>query len=292
MILLWETRTNHVFLLLFRILSDPAKRQEYHRLGEQAAADDTLMEPKALFALMFSDFDHIVGDLATARILSTPDQPTEGEENANASADSAGSSTGAGPQSLEEKEKHAKEARERRKKFQKARVAYLAELLNRRLEPWMAGDEEAFIKHAKHEVFAMRDEPFGREVLKTAGYVYGRRASRFLEKKKGPLHNVQSMLDNLGDKAHQIKNHVRAFEGGVKVLSSVNAEENETIDDKARRDTVNILGVVWLSSVLDIESTLKHVVSAVLHVDETNPKPIAKKKAAGLIVLSKIFEQA
>lgn len=250
------------------------------------------MDPKALFALMFSDFDHIVGDLATARILSTPDQPAEGEASADATADGAGPSTGTGVQSLEEKEKLAREARERRKQFQRERVTYLAQLLNRRLEPWMAGDEEAFIKHAKHEVFAMRDEPFGREVLKTAGYVYGRRASRFLEKKKGPLNNVQSMLDNLGDKAHQIKNHVRAFEGGVKVLSSVSAEENETIDDKARRDAVNILSVVWLSSVVDIESTLKHVVSAVLDVNETNPRPIARKKAAGLMVLSKIFDQA
>eukprot|EP00178_Gracilaria_changii_P024897 TRINITY_DN754_c0_g1_i2.p1 TRINITY_DN754_c0_g1~~TRINITY_DN754_c0_g1_i2.p1 ORF type:complete len:504 (+),score=98.28 TRINITY_DN754_c0_g1_i2:322-1833(+) len=274
----------------YQILSDPVKREEYHRLGEQAAAGETLMDPKALFALMFSDFEHIVGDLATATILSASLDTPENEQQA--AADGAQGSSSSGPQVPHSIE--AEEARKRKKKeFQTAREAHLAKLLNRRLEPWMAGDEQSFIRHAKHEVFAMREEPFGREVLKTAGYVYGRRASRFLEKKKGPWQNVQSMLESLGDKAHHFKNQVRALEGGVKVLSTqATAEEDETIDDKVRRDAVTVLGAVWLNSVLDIESTIKHVVSTVLEVNETTSREVAKRKAAGLIVLSQIFDQA
>ncbi|CAN8062030.1 unnamed protein product [Agarophyton chilense] len=277
----------------YQILSDPVKREEYHRLGEDAATDDSLMDPKALFALMFSDFEHIVGDLATATILSASLDTPENEEKA-ANDELAASSSTQVPQSIEEKRKEAERAKKRKKqKFQTAREAHLVKLLNRRLEPWMAGDEESFIRHAKHEVFAMREEPFGREVLRTAGYVYGRRASRFLEKKKGPWQNVQSVLENLGDKAHHFKNQVRALEGGVKVLSTqATVEDNESVDERARRDTVNVLGAVWLNSVLDIESTVKHVVSALLEDNESTPRPQAKRKAAGLIVLGTLFEQA
>ncbi|KAI0564734.1 Chaperone J-domain containing protein [Gracilaria domingensis] len=281
----------------YQILSDPVKREEYHRLGEQAATDETLMDPKALFALMFSDFDHIVGDLATATILRASLDAENGQEGGS-DGQGASSSTQV-PQSTEERQKEAERARKRKKQqFQTAREAHLVHLLNRRLEPWMNGDEESFIRHAKHEVFAMREEPFGREVLTTVGYVYGRRASRFLEKKKGgPWQNVQSMLENLGDKAHHFKNQVRALEGGVKVLSTqAAAEEDESIDEKMRREAVNVLGAVWLSSVLDIESTVKHVVAAVLQVSATMPpaeaRRVATRKAAGLIMLSKIFEQA
>lgn len=253
-----------------RVLSDPVKREEYHRVGASAADGESMMDPKALFALMFSDFEHIVGDLATSTILSTMGA-VEGEES---------------PEAVE--------ARKRKKKeFQEARETLLVKLLNRRLEAWMRGDEVSFIEHAKREVAALRKEPFGRDLLHTAAYIYKRRASKVLDQGKGPLTGVSNYLDDLGEKAHSLKSQMRAVEGGVKALSESAARpENESIDEAARREAVSTLGAVWLASVVDIEKTLKHVVSKVLHVNgHTNDQEIVSK-AEGLLILAKIFKQA
>ncbi len=55
----------------YQILSDPVKREEYHRVGRTES--ETLLDPKSLFVLMFGNdkFAHIVGDLATATLLGT-----------------------------------------------------------------------------------------------------------------------------------------------------------------------------------------------------------------------------
>lgn len=229
------------------------------------------MDPKALFALMFSDFEHLVGDLATATILSTMGS---GEEDPNANSE-------------------AVEARKRKKEqFQTMREAHLVSLLNRRLEPWIAGDEYAFTTHAKHEVVALRDEPFGRDLLKTVGYMYRKKASKLLDNKKGPFTGVQEFFDDLGDKAHSLKSQMRALEGGVKAMSaSSTTAENESIDEAARREAVATLGAVWLASVIDIEVTLKNVLEKILRVDQRND-PLMLRKAQGIYALGIMFEQA
>lgn len=232
------------------------------------------MDPKALFALMFSDFEHIVGDLATATILSTIGEAGEASETTEAGSTAA------------------QEARvQKRKEFQKVREARLVELLNRRLAVWIT-DEEAFISHAKHEVLAMRAEPFGRDLLHTVGYIYNKKATKALG--HGPFKGVTGMFDDLGDKAHRLRTQIRALEGGVKAMtaSAETGEEGESLDEAARREAVSTLGAVWLASVVDIETTLRSVVSTVLEKGEKVKSPEFVKKAEGLAVLAKIFEQA
>lgn len=228
------------------------------------------MDPKALFALMFSDFEHIVGDLATSTILSSMGSADETEQT-----------------------KEALEARAKKKaEFQKAREVLLVKLLNRRLEPWLRGDEVAFIEHAKHEVAALRKEPFGKDLLHTTAYVYRKRASKMLES-KGPLSGVSTFLDDLSEKVHSLKRQMRALEGGVKAISEqAKTAENESIDEAARREAVSTLGAVWLASVIDIEKTLKHVVSTILYMDEKEKAPDVVSKAEALLVLAQIFQQA
>lgn len=257
------------------------QREKYHRLGAAAAADGAMMDPKALFALMFSDFEHIVGDLATATILTTMEM-----EAAAANADK--------PDGTGESPDMTKARLEKKKEFQAAREAHLVKLLNRRLEPWVRGDENAFVEHAKLEVRAMRGQPFGRDLLKTTAYVYKTQASRALD--TSPLKGVNSFFDNIGDKAHSLKSQIRALEGGVKALSEAQTTaENESIDEAARREAVSTVGAVWLASVIDIESTLKHVVKAALHYDDKrkhkSPEEVVTK-AEGLLVLAQIFGQA
>lgn len=241
------------------------------------------MDPKALFVLMFADFEHLVGDLATFTVLSAEtlsESRTSGED-----VD--------GEMAAELKKK--KEARdERRQRFQMAREEHLVNLLNRRLEPWLSGDENRFIEHAKDEVLYLRGEPFGCDCLRTAGYIYQKKASKLVEK-KGMFGGISNFFEDVGEKAHYLKSQVRAFEGGIKAASqSTTANDNEFVEEKQRREAVSTLGAVWLAAVVDIESTLSNVVSKALFLDD----PVASKsaevrrKAEGLIVLSKIFRQA
>lgn len=260
------------------------KRQEYHRVGTAVANGEEMMDPKALFALMFADFEHIVGDLATATILgaeSLSDESTQGENTDDAEA-------------IAERERNKELREQKRQRFQAMREAQLVKLLNRRLEPWVEGNEEAFIRHAKHEVIYLRGEPFGCDCLRSAGYIYRKKASKLVDK-KGVFTGVTNFFEDVGDKAHYFKSQIRALEGGIKAISeSATANENESLDEKQRREAVSTLGAVWLASVVDIESTLRHVVSEVLHLDDPNLCKTAtvKRKAEGLLVLSKIFAQA
>lgn len=261
---------------MYRVLSDPEKREEYHRLGAAATEGGASIDPKALFALMFSDFEHIVGDLATSTILASMGT------SESTSEDMAGM------------EEAMKLRRAKKDQFQAMREKHLIELLERRLEPWMAGDEDVFIQHAKREVLALRKEPFGRDCLKTVGYMYRKKASAVLHQGKGPITQVSSFFDSIGDKAHSIKSQLRALEGGVKAISSSVPVENEPVHEAARREAVQTLGAVWLASVVDIESTVKHVLAGVLKNDtsDATKRAVIKRRAEGLLVLGKIFEQA
>eukprot|EP00177_Eucheuma_denticulatum_P001121 GFKZ01002030.1.p1 GENE.GFKZ01002030.1~~GFKZ01002030.1.p1 ORF type:complete len:478 (+),score=81.22 GFKZ01002030.1:152-1585(+) len=258
----------------YQILSDPVKREEYHRVGANAANEGEMVDPKALFALMFSDFEHIVGDLATATIWQSQ-LATEGNpEDAEATA-----------------------ARQRkRKEFQENREANLVKLLEKRCESWLRGDEASFVEHAKLEVRALRAQPFGREVLRTAAYIYKKKASRVLDHGKGPFTGVTNFIDDMSEKAHNVKSHMRALEGGLKALSEAqNTAENESIDEAARREVVSTLGAVWLASVVDIEKTLMKVVSEFLSPaegKESSRDPVVQSKAEALLVLAQVFKQA
>lgn len=243
-----------------------------------------MMDPKALFALMFADFEHIVGDLTTATILGAESFSEEPSTEDGVDNDVAA-----------ERERTKQLRDEKRKKFQTTREAHLARLLNRRLETWLSGDEESFIQHAKHEVMYLRGEPFGRDCLRSAGYIYRKKASRLIDQ-AGPFSGITNFFEDLGDKAHNVKSQFRALEGGIKaVTESATANEDESVDEKQRREAISTLGAVWLASVVDIENTLRNVVTLVLRLDD---QEMAKnndeilRKASGLVVLSKIFSQA
>lgn len=269
-----------ICICVFRILSDPVKREEYHRVGASAASGNAAIDPKALFALMFADFEHIVGDLATATILSY--SVDNSEDNPEGDGGAGASSTAA--------------RLKKREKFQKLREAHLVKLLNRRLEIFLSGQEESFIAQAKLEVAYLREQPFGRDCLHTAGYIYRKRSAKLLDQ-NGPFAGVANFFEDIGEKTHSLKSQVRALEGGVKALSaSSTATEHESADETARREAVSTLGAVWLASVVDIECTLRHVVSEVLHLKDKQkmkrPDAALKKKADGLMILGKIFAQA
>lgn len=251
----------------YQVLSDPIKREQYHRMG--SAESEGLLDPKSLFVLMFGNdkFAHLVGDLATSTLLST-ERPND-----------------------EMTPELVKELSERRKQFQSNRQQKLAILLRKRLEVYVDGDTENFIEHAKHEVTVLRGEPFGRDMLHTIGYCYRRKAQLMLGKGKGPL-GLRGFFSELSDKANMFRSKADAIEGGLRAVhNSSNIEDAESPEDAVRRETVSVLGAVWLASVVDIQTTLRKVVKDVLAHDGI-AKEILRKRAEALIELGKLFQQA
>lgn len=244
------------------------KREEYHRVGAEVTEGGNLIDPKAFFALMFSDFEHIVGDLAA----STTDFTTESED----------------PTQMTKEELEAR--LKKREEFQNIRVEYLVKLLNRRLEGWFQSDKQHYIDHAKAEVHVLREQPFGRDFLHTIAYIYKKSVARGTA--KGPMGSVANFFGSIEDKAHQVKSHIRALEGEVKAMSQAQtAEENESIDEAERRQAVSRVGAVWLLATIDIEATVKSVVDKVLEKDSDTSANL-KLKLQALETLAVIFEQA
>lgn len=252
----------------YQVLSDPIKREQYHRMGN--AESESLLDPKSLFVLMFGNdkFGHLVGDLATSTLLASEKHQEE-----------------MSPESTN------KRVAERRKQFQVNRQQKLAALLRKRLQVYVDGDKEKFIEHAKHEATLLRQEPFGRDMLHTIGYCYRKKAQLMLGKGKGPL-GLRGFFSELSDKAHMFRSKADALEGTMRAVQNSSCiDDEESPEDAVRRETVSVLGAVWLASVVDIQTTLRKVVKDILSHDGI-AKEILRERAQGLIELGKIFQQA
>ena len=261
----------------YQVLSDPARREEYHRVGRVETGD--LMDPRSLFVLMFGNdkFTHIVGDLATATLMATQDSARESSAMQGNTQESV----------LEEHRRRM----EIRNAFQRKREDRLAALLIKRLDTWAYGDHDGFIQHAKREAVILRKEPFGKDMLHTCGYVYQRKAAIMLGKGKGAL-GLKAFFGELSDKAQMFRTKADAVRGSLKAMQTASAapNEDESIDEASRREAVSVLGAVWLASVVDIQTTLRHVVKIVL-TDESVDKSVLQKRAEALVELGKIFQQ-
>eukprot|EP00172_Hildenbrandia_rubra_P000257 Plantae.Rhodophyta-Hildenbrandia_rubra.ctg11136.p2 GENE.Plantae.Rhodophyta-Hildenbrandia_rubra.ctg11136~~Plantae.Rhodophyta-Hildenbrandia_rubra.ctg11136.p2 ORF type:complete len:460 (-),score=111.97 Plantae.Rhodophyta-Hildenbrandia_rubra.ctg11136:2089-3468(-) len=250
----------------YQVLSDPVKRERYHRLGKESAlADEALMDPKKLYNLMFGNekFAHLVGDLATATIMSQEASYTTEEEIRRAS--------------------------EVKKNFQETREKQLAALLAQRLDQCVNGNRDAFIHHAEKEVRVLRAEPFGRDMLRTIGYVYREKGQMLLKKHRGPL-GIRGFFAELEETGHMFSLQLKALDGSMRLLSKSNAgDASQSVDEHNIHQAVTALGAVWLASVIDIETTLRKVVQMVV-TDPSLPKDTQYARAKAVIELGKVFE--
>jgi len=259
----------------YQILSDENLRANYDNYGRDGVDDAPKMDSSALYAMIFGSekFFKYVGELQLATMM----QKGEDEDI---------------PEPLMAFK-------------QTKREVQCAVDLAEKVQLFVEGKEDEFKEQVTEEAKDLANSPFGATLLHAIGYVYEEQAQTRLSLKDGGKmfkeyqvsgHKLAKQYEVLqvAVKAQQVAQEAKEESKGGEKANEADAKDptKKRLPKEKQQELVGLMvEVMWRTSVLDIEDTLRHVLWRVCE-DRGISKEDRTKRQRAILLLGQTFMQA